>query len=190
MIAKEIICDRVMDDQKKILQNLKSGIVYIRLYFKNLTIMIDIISISGHVWIHWNFDSLSWKLKWAFLIARRPSVHLSVNISHFYLLSRTTWSISTKFGTKHYWVKGIQIWSKEGPHSFPREIITKNDNTLTDLKNLLQKQLTEGSHPFFQGEIITKKQNTLAKFQNLHWANFSQTWHKASLGKGDSSFNK
>ena len=104
---------------------------------------------------------LSWKLKWAFLFARRPSVRLSVllsvNFSHFFLLlqnhwanfnqiwrraslgnwdsklfksfsmgndnkiakthwqnltiysSRTTRPISTKLGTKHPWVKGIQV---------------------------------------------------------------------------------
>ena len=33
---------------------------------------------------------------------------------------RTTWPISTKLGTKHPWVKGIQVCSNEGPHPFPR----------------------------------------------------------------------
>ena len=41
----------------------------------------------------------------------------------------------------------------------------------------------------FQGEIIAK--NILTNLKNLllqnHWANFNQTWHKASLGEGNSS---
>ena len=44
----------------------------------------------------------------------------------------------------------------------------------------------------FQMEIITNRKNTLSKLKSLllqnHWANFNQTWHKASLGEGDSSF--
>ena len=34
--------------------------------------------------------------------------------------SRTTGSILTKLGTKHPWVKGIQVYSNEGPRPFPR----------------------------------------------------------------------
>ena len=33
---------------------------------------------------------------------------------------RTTSLISTKFGTKHPWVKRIQGFSNEGPYLFPR----------------------------------------------------------------------
>ena len=33
--------------------------------------------------------------------------------------SRTTEPISTKLGTKHPWVKGIQVCSNERPHPFP-----------------------------------------------------------------------
>ena len=43
-----------------------------------------------------------------------------------------------------------------------------------------------------QGETIRKQRNSLTNFKNLllknHRANFYQTWHKASLGDGDSSF--
>ena len=47
----------------------------------------------------------------------------------------------------------------------------------------------------FQGEIITQiVKNRLTKFKNLllqnHWANFNQTWHKASVGEGDSCLFK
>ena len=43
-------------------------------------------------------------------------------------------------------------------------------------------------HLLLQGEMITKEQKytcILIKFKNLfqnHWANFNQTWHKASFG--------
>ena len=34
---------------------------------------------------------------------------------------KTTEPISTKLGTKHPWVMGIHVSSKEGPRPFPRE---------------------------------------------------------------------
>ena len=34
----------------------------------------------------------------------------------------STGQISTKLGTKHPWMKGIQICSNEGPHHFPKSI--------------------------------------------------------------------
>ena len=36
------------------------------------------------------------------------------------IFSRTTGPISTKLGTKHPWVKEIQVCSNEGPRPFPR----------------------------------------------------------------------
>ena len=39
------------------------------------------------------------------------------------------------------------------------------------------------SHNCFKGEMITKSRNTSTKFENLlqnYWANFNQTWNKAS----------
>ena len=51
------------------------------------------------------------------------SVCLSVCLSTFHIFiffSRTTGPISTKLGTKHPWVKGIQVCSNEGPRPFPR----------------------------------------------------------------------
>ena len=41
-------------------------------------------------------------------------------LTKFKIFSRTTGPISTKFGTKHPWVKGIQIYSNEGPRPFQR----------------------------------------------------------------------
>ena len=70
---------------------------------------------------------LRWKLKWAFLIAWLASsvclsVRLSVRLWTFHIFdffSRTTGPISTKLGTKHPWVKRIQVRSNEGPRPFP-----------------------------------------------------------------------
>ena len=72
--------------------------------------------------------------------------------------SRNTEPIWTKLGTKHPWMKGIQVCSNEGPRLFPRgdnyEIVKIH---WRNWKNLL--------------------------LQN-HWANLNQTWHKASWVKG------
>ena len=99
-------------------------------------------------------------LKWAFLIKSLFSLTFHI----FIFFSRTTELISTKLGTKHPWVKGIQVCSNEKARSFPR------------------------------GDNYEISENTLSKFKNLslqnHCANFNQTWHKASLGERDSSFFK
>jgi hypothetical protein len=67
---------------------------------------------------------LSWKLKWAILIARCPSsvcpsVRLSVNF-YIFDFSKTTWPISTKLGTNHPWGEGILNCSNEGDCPSPR----------------------------------------------------------------------
>ena len=50
-------------------------------------------------------------------IVKMLEKHLpSLKISFF----RTTGPVSTKLGTKHPWVKGIQVCSNEGPSPFPR----------------------------------------------------------------------
>ena len=60
---------------------------------------------------------LSWKLKWAFLIACCPSsVRPSVRLLTFHIFiffSRTTGPISTKLGTKHPWMMGITVCSNK-----------------------------------------------------------------------------
>ena len=127
--------------------------------------------------------------------------------------SRTTEPFSTKLGTKHPWMNGFQICSNEGPCSFSR-----GDNYKMvkihwrNLENLLLKNhwanfnqtwhkpsFDEGysnlfkwrAPPFSKGRLLRNSKNTLTKFKNLllqnHWAIFNQTWHKASLGEGDSS---
>ena len=68
-----------------------------------------------------------------------------------FIFIRTTVPISTKLGTNHLWVKGIQVCSNKRPCPFQRG--DNCENTLTNFKNLLLKN---------------------------HWANFNETWHKVS----------
>ena len=65
---------------------------------------------------------LGQRLKLAFLIKICPLsvVVVGVVAFHIFILSRTTWPISTKLGTMHPWVRGIQFCSNEGPRTFPR----------------------------------------------------------------------
>ena len=145
------------------------------------------------------FGSPELKAKWAFLIVRRPSVGIHVcsndgphsfprgenhEIAKLYWLnlkiffSKTTRAISTKRGTKHHWVVGIQIFQMKGHTVFQGEIIKKNSkinwlnekiffsrstgpiSTKLDTKHPLVMGIhissNEGTHPF-PGEIITKK---------------------------------
>jgi hypothetical protein len=62
---------------------------------------------------------LSWKLKWAILIARCPSVRLSVNFYIFDFFSRTTGPILTRLGTNHHWGEDSNC-SNEGDCLSPR----------------------------------------------------------------------
>ena len=70
-------------------------------------------------WLEPFLAHLSWRLKWAFLI-KICSSSVVVNFSHFHLLLQNHWPISTKLGAKHPWVKGIEVYSNEGPRPFPR----------------------------------------------------------------------
>ena len=65
----------------------------------------------------------------------------------------------------HPWVKGIQVFTNEGPHPFPRE-----DNY--EIAKIHGWNFKKSASPQPQ------------------WANFNQTWHNAFLGKGDSSLLK
>ena len=78
------------------------------------------------------------------------------------IFSRTTVPPSTKLGTNHSWVKGIQVCSNERLHPSQR-----GDNS----------------------ERVKINWTTFKNFllQN-HWANFNKTWHKASMGEDESSF--
>ena len=114
--------------------------------------------------------------------------------------SRTTQVISTKLGTKHPWVKGIQVCSNEGPRPSPRgdtyEIVKIHGRNLKIISpeplsqfqpNLVQNILGWRGFKFvqnkgpalFQGDIITKWRKYIKNFllllQNL-WAKFNQTY--------------
>ena len=68
---------------------------------------------NDHVW-------LNWKPKWAIPIT--CCLSSSSNFLYFYLLLKNHGYIiiSTKLGTKHPWVNGIQVCTNEWPHPFPR----------------------------------------------------------------------
>ena len=90
---------------------------------------------------------------------RNLSVNFSVVnaiFSHSCLLLQNKWSISTKLGTKHPRVKGIQVCSNEGPRS-----VTSGDNS--DI------------------EKIRLRHSTFKNLLENQWANFNQTLHKASM---------
>ena len=80
--------------------------------------------------------------------------------------SRTTWPISTKLGTKHPWLKGIQDRSKVGPRPFPRgdnyeiaKIHWRNNLKIffsRTTEPISTKFLQMKGLALFQGEIITK----------------------------------
>ena len=88
--------------------------------------------------------------------------------------SRTTYPISTKLGTKHPWMKGIQAFSNEGPGPYPRwdnyelakmywqifprtsvQISTKLSTKHIGWREFKFIQMKGQAN--FQGEIITKK---------------------------------
>ena len=74
-------------------------------------------SIINIVYFHF-YAHLSRRLFWSkFVRCRRCHcvivvVVVVVNFSHFFFFSRTTGPISTKLGTKHPWVKRIQVFFK------------------------------------------------------------------------------
>ena len=50
----------------------------------------------------------------------------SIENIQIFFFSRTIGPISTKIGTKHLWIKGILVYSYEGPCPFPRGENSKN----------------------------------------------------------------
>ena len=74
-------------------------------------------------------------------ISQRKFCHRKQTKLKTIFFSGTTGPISTKLGTKHPWLLGIEVCSKEGPCPFLRadnRKITKD--TFTILKDLLQNQ--------------------------------------------------
>ena len=126
---------------------------------------------------------------------------------------RATRPISTKFGTKHSWVRGIVAYSKEGPRPFIRgdsyEIPKIHWwNYSPESQGRLQPNLAQSilgwrglkcvqikGPTLPNGEIITKKRKHIDEIKKKfplqnHIANSIQTWHKAFLGKGNLSLFK
>ena len=66
-----------------------------------------------------NFDQPFYNHTWMFygllFIWEKWRIKLLSNKTFYYLEWRTTGPISTKLGTKHHWVKGIQVCSNEEP---------------------------------------------------------------------------
>ena len=102
--------------------------------------------------------------------------------------SRTTGPISTKLSTMHPWVMGIQVYSNEGSHPFPKEDnyekwkyideILKSSSpeplgqfqpnkaeSILGWRRFKFVQVKDPTH--FQGEIITK-------ITKIHWRNLKK----------------
>ena len=108
---------------------------------------------------------LSRRLKWAFLIKIcLLSIVVVVNFSHFHLL------------LQNHWTNFNQTWHKAS--------LGEGDSSLFKRR----------APPFSKGRNIRNSKNTLTNLKNIlmqnHWTNFNQTWHKVSLGKGNSSLFK
>ena len=70
-------------------------------------------------------------------------VRVSVDLWTFqiiFFLSRITWPIPTRFVTTHPWVKGIQIYSNEGPCPFAR----RDNNEIAKVHKRNQKKKYDG----------------------------------------------
>ena len=146
-------------------------LVKVRIFFVSAGIAKCYLLNCRRLYNYWNsvfIAHLSWKPKWAFLItcrpsSVRPSVCLSVNFSHFHLL-------------QNHWANFNQTWHKVS--------LCEGDSSLFKRR----------APPFSKGRKLGNKKNKLTTVKNLllqnHWANFNQTWHKASLDEGDSSLFK
>ena len=78
-----------------------------------------LLDIAMHIFnscFHWFLANLSQRLKCAFLITiyTLSVIAVVVNFSHFFFFSKTTVPNSTKFGTKHHWVREVQVFTNEG----------------------------------------------------------------------------
>ena len=60
----------------------------------------------------------------------------------FIFFFRTTGPVSTKLGTKYPWVKGIHIYSNEGPRPFQGEVITKLQKYIDEILKIFYSRTT------------------------------------------------
>jgi hypothetical protein len=111
---------------------------------------------------------MSWKLKWAILIASclsvRPSDRLSVNFYILDFFSRTTGPILTRLGKHRLLGVGFHICSNEGDCHSPMG--DKSESVKIHWK-------------YFKNLLLQNQQPKI-----------NQTWYKLSMGKGDSSLFK
>jgi hypothetical protein len=120
---------------------------------------------------------LSWKLKWAFLIAFCPSsfcpsvspsvrldirlsVRLSVNFYIFDFFSRTTGPILSRLDTNDFGAEGILNYSNEGDCSSPRGDNSKRVKIFWNFKNIFFSRTSRPismklgiNHPWIKGII-------------------------------------
>ena len=90
-------------------------------------------------------------------------------------------------------MKGTQVCSNEGPCSFPRrdnyEIAKIHWQNLIIFFSRTTRPIStklDTKHPLVKGTQVCSTSNERA-LSGLDWVNFNQTWHKASLGEGDSN---
>ena len=82
---------------------------------------------------------------------------VKIHCQHYKIFSsRTNKRITTKPGSRHHWMKGIQVCSNKDTCSSKERLKRNSENTLSRSKNLSLKN---------------------------HRTNFNQTWHKAFLGE-------
>ena len=107
--------------------------------------------------------------------------------------SRTNEPISTKLGTKHPWVKGIQVCSNEGPRPFPRgdnneiaKIHWRNSKIFFSRTNEPISTKLGTKHPWVKGIQVCSNEGPCSfsrgdnyKMVKIHWRNikifFSRT---------------
>ena len=110
--------------------------------------------------------------------------------------------------------RGFKFVQMKGPALFQGEIVMKKRKYNDEIKKSSPEPLSQfqpilaqiilrwrgfkfvlmKGPALFQGEIVMSSKHTLTKLKNPilqnHCANINQTWHKASLGEGDSSLCK
>jgi hypothetical protein len=155
---------------------------------------------------------LSWKLKWAFLIDRCPAsgCPFVCKLLHFRLLLQNYWANFNQTWHKSSLGRGDSSFvKKKGDSPSPRRDNSKRLKTHWKfLKIFFSRTCRPNSiklgtnYPWMKGNQVCSnkepcllqrgdnRKNGVVSFKNLllqsHWANFNQTWHKLSLGGGDS----
>ena len=103
----------------------------------------------------------------------------------FIYFSRTIEPISTKLGTKHPWVKGIQVCSNEGPRPFPRgdnyEIVKIHWRNLKIFSRTTEPISTKlgTKHPWVKGIQVCSKEEPINSHKvNNFFSDLNQGYDK------------